>query len=67
MGLGRTYRLGGDLQSSYRGKPQRDGTIFMGNRHMYFDLAIGGGLCWIKWLKNKAGKGIIFHAIVPVL
>ena len=36
------------------GKPQRDGTIFMGevehSRH-YVHLAIVGALGWIKWLK----------------
>ena len=30
-------------------------------------LAIGGGLGWIKWLKNWAEKGFIFHAIFPAL
>ena len=33
----------------------------------YFNMVIGGGLVWIKWLKNGVGKGFIFHAIIPVL
>ena len=32
-----------------------------------FNLAIEGGLGWIKWLKNGARKGFIFHAIIPAL
>ena len=30
-------------------------------------MAIGGGLGWMKWLKNGAEKGFIFHAIIPAL
>ena len=30
-------------------------------------MTIGGGLGWMKWLKNRAGKGLIFHAIIPAL
>ena len=30
-------------------------------------MAIGGGLGWIKLLKNGAGKGFIFHAIISAL
>ena len=29
-----------------------------------FNLAIVGGLGWVKWLKNGAGKMFIFHAII---
>ena len=56
-----------------RGKPQRVGTIFyMGSLPLETlskdnHLAIGGGLGWIKWLKNWAEKGFIFHAIFPAL
>ena len=32
-----------------------------------FNLAIKGGLGWMKWLKNGAGKGFIFHAMIPAL
>ena len=32
-----------------------------------FHLSIGGGLGWIKWLKNGAEKGLIIHAIFPAL
>ena len=32
-----------------------------------FHLAIGSGLGWIKWLKNEAEKGFIFHAIFRAL
>ena len=27
-------------------------------------MAIGGGLGWMKWLKNGAEKGFISHAII---
>ena len=46
-------------------KPQRDGTIFMKepdpSRHheKFFNLAIGGGVGWIKGLKNGARKSHI--------
>ena len=30
-------------------------------------MAIGGGLGWMKWLKNKLEKGFIFRAIIPAL
>ena len=32
-----------------------------------FNLAIGGGLGWIKLLKNGAEKGFKLHAIMPAL
>ena len=32
-----------------------------------FNLAIRGGLGWMKWLKNGTGKGFMFHAIIPAL
>ena len=43
-------------------KPQRDGTIFMGEvdplRHhvKIFNLAIVGGLGWMKWVKMGQGS-----------
>ena len=56
-----------------RGKPQRNGIILMGGSWPFettckdFNLAIGGGLDWMKWLKNGAGKGFAFHVVVPAL
>ena len=32
-----------------------------------FHLAIGRGLDWMKWLKNRAEKDFTFHAIFPTL
>ena len=55
------------------GKPQRDGTIFMGevdpSRHheKIFNLAIGGGLGWIKGLKNGARKSLYFMQLFLLL
>ena len=56
-----------------KGKPQRVGTIFYIGSWPFktpskdFHLAIGRGLGWMKWLKNGAEKGFIFHAIFPAL
>ena len=36
------------------------------SRHQV-NLAIRGGLTWMKWLKNGAEKGLIFHVIIPAL
>ena len=51
------------------GKPHRDGTIFMGavdpSRQHVKMLIWQLGEC--KWLKNGAGKGFIFYAIIPAL
>ena len=33
--------------------------------HVKIHSAIGGGLGWMKWLKNAAEKGFIFHATFP--
>ena len=55
------------------GKPQRDGTTFMGEVGSWppktpckdFNLAIVGGLGWMKWLKNGTVKCLYFlHSIV---
>ena len=32
-----------------------------------FNLAISGGLGWMKWLKNGTGKDFIFHTITLAL
>ena len=55
------------------GKPQRGGTIFYGCSWPLetpckdFNLVIGGGLGWMKCLKNKIKKVFIFHAVIPAL
>ena len=28
------------------------------------NVAVGKGLCYVKWLKNEIGQGFIFHAII---
>ena len=48
-----------------RGKPQRDGIIFMGKfdpsrHHKGLDWVIIGVLGWMKWLKKWAGKYLYF-------
>ena len=47
------------------GKLQKDETTFIGEvdpsrHHVVFNLEIGGGLGWMKWLKNRAGKSFYF-------
>ena len=32
-----------------------------------FNVAIRGGLCWIKWSTNGEGKGVISHSVIPAL
>ena len=50
------------------GNPQKDGRRWpLETTCKDFNLAIGEGLGWRKWLKNGAGKGIMFHAIIPAL
>ena len=72
----REHILGGrgDLKSSYeRSKPQRVGTTFYGGSWFLkkpckgFHLVTGGGLCCVKWLKNKVEKGFISYAVIPAL
>ena len=65
---------GGRFESHHMGsKSQRVLTSFYRGSWLLktpskdFNLAIGGGLGWIKWLKNGAEKGFIFHAIFPAL
>ena len=73
MRLGGVYRLKKDFKVIIWGEPQRSGTIFYGESwpierpSKYFRLAIGGGLGWMKLLKNGVGKGFIFHAIITAL
>ena len=53
--------------------PQRVGTIFYRGSWPLetpikdYQLAIRGRLGWMKWFKNGAEKGFIFHAIIPAL
>ena len=78
MGLGKAYRLGGDFKviviwkgGGGRGEGGLD--LFYGGSWPLespckdFSLATGGGLGWMKWLNHRAGKGFIFHAIIPAL
>ena len=48
---------------------ERDETFKNGERceDKDFHLAIGGGLGWVKWLKNGVGQGFISHSIIPAL
>ena len=48
-------------------KSQRDRTIFKGGVEENVNLAIGGEISWMKWLKNEAGKGFIYYAITFAL
>ena len=32
---------------------------------MYLNFVIGAGMEYMKWLKNRAAKGFIFHVIIP--
>ena len=53
--------------------PQRVGTTFYRGSWPLetpikdYQLAIRGRLGWMKWFKNGAEKGFIFHAIIPAL
>ena len=47
------------------GKLQKDETTFIGEvdpsrHHVVFNLEIGGGLGWMKRLKNWAGKSLLY-------
>ena len=48
---------------------ERDETIKKGKRYENkdFHLVIGGGLDWVKWLKNGLGQGFIYHAVITAL
>ena len=48
---------------------ERDETFKNGERceDKDFHLAIGGGLGWVKWLKNGVGQGFISHSLIPAL
>ena len=62
MGLGTAYRLGGDFEViKWGGKPQRDGTIFMGEadpsrHHVKILIWQLWELGWMKWLKMGQGN-----------
>ena len=43
------------------------GKLTLENLCKDFNLAIGGGLGWIEWLKNGTGNGFIYHVIIPEL
>ena len=66
VGLWRAYRLGEILKLSYRGKATKGwGHLYGGSWPLKtpckdFNLAIVGGLGWMKWLKNGAGKCLYF-------
>ena len=66
MRLGRADRLWGDFKVINGGQATK--TLFKGgvdpSRH---HVKIGGGLGWMKWLKNGAGKLFIFYAVIPPL
>ena len=38
-----------------------------GRAYRLVNLAISGGLGWMKWLKNGTGKDFIFHTITLAL
>ena len=73
MRLGRTYRLGGDFkviiwEASHKGMgPILLGELILKTTSKDVHLEIGGGIGWMKWLKNAAEKGFIFHAVIPAL
>ena len=66
IGLGRAYRLGGTLTLSNAGQDRKWCDHFYGGSWPLktpckdFNLAIVGGLGWMKWLKNGAGKCLYF-------
>ena len=43
------------------------GKLTLENLCKDFNLAIGGGLGWIEWLKNGTENGFIYHVIIPEL
>ena len=53
------------MGASHKGMGPFYGPFYVFTPCKDFDLAIGGGIGWLKWLKNGAGKGFIFHAIIP--
>ena len=73
MGLGKTYRLGGDFKVIIWGESTKNwehfswGELTLKTANKDFHLAVGGRLGWMKWSKNRAEKGFIFHAIIPAL
>ena len=75
MGLGGAYNIGWRqiLKSSYDGQAAKGWDYFLlGESPLkapckYFNFAIIGGMKCMNWFKNGAGKGFIFHAIIPLL
>ena len=68
MGHGRAYWLGGDFKViTWDASHKELGQFLGGNWCKDANLAIGGGLGWMKLLKNEAGKSFIFHANIPAL
>ena len=61
------------LKSSYGGESTKNwehfswGELTLKTANKDFHLAVGGRLGWMKWSKNRAEKGFIFHAIIPAL
>ena len=63
---------GGDFEVTIWDANHKEMGPFLWGRHLEtpckdFNLAIGGGLGSMNWSKNEAGKGFIFHAIIPTL
>ena len=62
IGLERTYRLGRILKLSNGGQATKGwdhfyvGSWFLKTPRKDFNLAIVGGLGWMEWLKNGAGR-----------
>ena len=72
MELGGTWRFGEDFEVIiWRARHKGLGSFFIEevdrSRHHVKNLAIKGGLDWMKWLKNGAEKDFIFHAIFLAL
>ena len=73
LGLGRTYRLGGDFKVVIRVVSHKEmgpflwGKLTSWNTIKNLNLVIEGGLGWMKWLKKGVEKGFIFHTIIPAL
>ena len=71
MGFGGAYRLGGGFKSLYWDQATKESDQFLwGNlipqdtKILISQLEEG---CSMKWLKNGAGKGFIFHAVILAL
>ena len=72
MRLGGLYGLGEILKSSFGGQDTLGwNSLWVEWSHKtpckHFKFGIGRGMKCMKCLKQGAGKGFIFHAIIPVL